>query len=335
MNDIQVWNNAAFDDGDTDSFLPMKASWSSSECAKENLSPPALNYSSKKNTNNRSSAKNTTTRGLGFGSDDKSIDDEIEEIEREIKRLTTRLDALRLERAKRSKRVVGRAVPAKFMEPKPNGVVSRKPPEETPKTKTKASYNNNTWRRGMSMGPAEIAATPASAQSRRKSCFWKLPEIDEESRAKTAGRVKKKEEALVVQVQPKKLFEREKVKSVCESNGNNKKGLKQGRVVASRYNSGCGGDARKRSLPEGGSEVRVKKRWEVPKNREEEEEEAATTTVVLLPKIKTVKCVNESPRDSGAAKRVAELVGKRPYFSTNEKDVCQILSFAEEEEAMN
>lgn len=182
------------------------------------------------------------------------------------------------------------------------------------------------------MGPAEIAATPATAQThRRKSCFWKLPEIDEFSKAKTTvSRVKKKEEpSLVAQVQPRKLFEREKVKSVLNESNNKKKGfLKQGRVVASRYNSACGSDVRKRSLPEGGSEIRVKKRWEIPKNMEE----AAAATAVVLPKIKTVKCVNESPRDSGAAKRVAELVGKRSYFTTEEKDVCQTLNFAEEEE---
>jgi len=179
------------------------------------------------------------------------------------------------------------------------------------------------------MGPAEIAATPATAQSRRKSCFWKLPEIDEELRAKTVGRVKKKEEISAVQVPARKMFEREKVKSVCESN---KKTVKQGRMVASRYNGG--GDVRKRSLPEGGSEVRVKKRWEIPKNGEEEKAVVATVAaeVMVLPKIKTAKCVNESPRDSGAAKRVAELVGKRPYFSTDENDVCQVLNFAEEEE---
>lgn len=327
MNDIQVWNNAAFDGNEEDSFLPMKTSWSSSECTKENLSPPAPdNLSFKKST----TATKKNPKGFGFGSDDnKNIDDEIEEIELEIKRLTTRLDALRLEKAKRGKRVVmGRVVPAKFMEPRPSAVVSRKP-EETPKTKVRVSSssnnNNNAWRRGMSLGPNEIAAaTPATTlQSRRKSCFWKIPEIGEESRAKTTvGRVKKKEGNSVIQVQGKRLFEKEKVKSVCESG---KKGLlKQGRMVASRYNS----DVRKRSLPEGGSEIRVKKTWEIPKNGREE----ATAGAVVLPKIKTTKCVNESPRDSGAAKRVAELVGKRPYFSTDEKDVCQILNFAEEEE---
>ncbi|KAL2337236.1 hypothetical protein Fmac_011682 [Flemingia macrophylla] len=309
---LQVWNNAAFDDHD--SFPPANTcSWSSSECTKENLSPPAPDHAS-------SASKNPN-----------NIDAEIEAVEREIKRLTTRLHALRLEKAKRSKRL-GRVVPAKFMDPRPNdndnndinnAVVLRKT-EETPKT-TKVKIRDNSWRRGMSLGPAEIAATPATVQNRRKSCFWKLPEIEEEARAKTVGRVKKKEEPpLGAQVQAKKLFERERVKPVCESN---KKGLlKQGRVVPSRYNT----DVKKRSLPEGGSEVRVKKRWEIPKNAQEHDIE--TSAAALLPKIRTVKCVNESPRDSGAAKRVAQLTGKKFYFSTNEKDVCQILNFADEEE---
>jgi hypothetical protein len=57
---------------------------------------------------------------------------------------------------------------------------------------------------------------------------------------------------------------------------------------------------RKRSFCENnkglGSEIRVKKRWEIPIE-------------------KIVSCVDVgSPRDSGAAKRVDELKGKRSYF---------------------
>ncbi|KAK7271500.1 hypothetical protein RJT34_27458 [Clitoria ternatea] len=346
---LQVWNNAAFDDDDNDNddYFPMKTSWSSSDCTKENLSPTALNSSPKPYKPKFKSHSTNKVKAFSSFADDrkKNIDDEIQEIETEIKRLTTRLDALRLEKAKRSALVekrVGRVVPAKFMEPKQNGVVLKKPAEETPKPK----------RRGVSLGPAEIAGwvppgkaeiavTPA-AQSRRKSCFWKLPEITEEERGKTyAGRVnssatlgsrkgaKKKEEALVIE--PKKLLFSEREKSV---NVSYKKGLKQGRVVASRYNSSQCGDVKKRSLPEngGGSEVRVKKRWEIPNKSSEEEQEQGVSGVVFLPKIKTLKCVNESPRDSGAAKRVAELVGKKSYFCPDERDVSQVLDFAEEEE---
>ncbi|KAK7302695.1 hypothetical protein RJT34_13591 [Clitoria ternatea] len=88
-----------------------------------------------------------------------------------------------------------------------------------------------------------------------------------------------------------------------------------------RYNNRQCGDVRKRSLPENGegSEVRVKKRWEVPNKSSEEEQEQGVSGMVFLPKIKTLKCVNESPRDSGVVKRVAELVGKKSYFYLDER----------------
>jgi hypothetical protein len=138
--------------------------------------------------------------------------------------------------------------------------------------------------------------------------------------------LKKKDEEIV---QPKKLFEGEK---------SAKKVMKQGRVVASRYNSG--GDVRKRSFCENnnkglGSEIRVKKRWEIPI------EEVNVNGFVMLPKISTLRRVDDgSPRDSGAAKRVVELNGKKSYFCDEEEDsvmvdeqegfVCQVLNFAED-----
>ncbi|KAK2386000.1 hypothetical protein QL285_059942 [Trifolium repens] len=350
---VQVWNNAAFDGDD----FTMKTSWSSSsDFTKENLSPTALNIlpSSRKKK--------------------KTLDDEIAEIEFEIKRLTSKLESLRIEKAERKfaseKRVsgigTGRIVGSKFMEPKKNTVVFK---EVTPKRNgvvfkedtlmpkrnggvlkedTPMPKGRVNWRRGMSLGPAEIAGkvitpaiTPATV-NRRKSCFWKPPESCEESRRKTIcktnsvsaasvgsiKRVKKKDEEIV---QPKKLFEGEK---------SSKKVLKQGRVVASRYNSG--GDVRKRSFCENnnkglGSEIRVKKRWEIPI------EEVNVNGFVMLRKISTLRRVDDgSPRDSGAAKRVAELNGKKSYFCDEEGDsvmvdeqegsVCQVLNFAEDDD---
>ncbi|GAU28232.1 hypothetical protein TSUD_118390 [Trifolium subterraneum] len=354
----KVWNNAAFDGDD----FTMKTSWSSSSnCTKENLSPTALNTifpSSKKNK--------------------KTLDDEIAEIEFEIKRLTSKLESLRIEKAERKiaseKRVsgigTGRIVGSKFMEPKKNSVVFKEVTpkrngvvfkEDTPMLKrnggvlkedTPMPKGRVNWRRGMSLGPAEIAGkviapaiTPATV-NRRKSCFFKPPESCEESRRKTIckanlvsaaaavgsiKRVKKKDEEIVQVVQPKKLFEGEK---------SAKKVMKQGRVVASRYNSG--GDVRKRSFCENnkslGSEIRVKKRWEIPI------EEVNVSGFVMLPKISKMRCVDDgSPRDSGAAKRVAELKGKRSYFCDEEEEdsvmveeqegsICQVLNFAEEED---
>ncbi|XP_057459096.1 uncharacterized protein LOC130749741 [Lotus japonicus] len=354
---LQVWNNAAFDRGEGEEDLTMiNTSWSS-DCTKENLSPTtALNTT------------RTTSLAKFKNRDEKIIDDEIVEIEGEIKRLTKKLEALRLEKAERrrieaasEKRVSvgggGRVVAAKFMEPKRNGGVLRKKveeatpkrnvlvpkriEEETPKQSGGARVN---WRRGMSLGPAEIAARaavvpPATTPSRRKSCFWKTVEVGEE-RGKTVGSrksVRKRGEGeIAVVVQPRNLFN-EGEKSVPVSSS--KKGMKPGRVVASRYSQGIGnsgaggGDVRKRSLPENnrvGSEVRVKKRWEIPA-----EGGSVNGKAVLLPKIRTLRCVNESPRDSGAAKRVAELTGKRAFFGNEEEEeegVCQALSFVEEDD---
>ncbi|KAF8369979.1 hypothetical protein HHK36_031992 [Tetracentron sinense] len=56
----------------------------------------------------------------------------------------------------------------------------------------------------------------------------------------------------------------------------------------------------------------------------------------ILPRIRTIRRTNETPRDSGPAKRVAELIGRRSYFGAEEIEVetsvCQALSFDEEEE---
>lgn len=355
-NEVKFWNNAAFD-GDDDFTMKMKTSWSSSsDCSKENVNPTALNF-------NVSTSKRK-----------KAIDDEIAEVEFEIKRLTTKLESLRLEKIASEKRVsgigTGRVIAAKFMEPKKNSVVFKDDTtkrngngvvfkEATPKRngvvfdtpkrnggvmKEDTPRPRMNWRRGMSLGPGEIsgkmtapAVTPATA-NRRKSCYGKPQEIMEESRRKTICKansvavgsvklreVKKKEEEIV---QPRKLFEGEK--SV-------KKVVKQGRVVASRYNSGSvGGDAKKRSFSENnkgfGSEVRVKKRWEIPV------EEVDVSGFGVLPRISTLRCIDESPRDSGAAKRVAAMNGKKSYFCDDEDsvmvveeegNVCQVLDFAE------
>lgn len=367
---------------------------SSSDSIKENLSPTALNIipSSKKTLIPLKNQKN--------------IDEEIAEIEFEIERLTSKLKSLRLEKNERKiaseKRVSfggGRIIAAKFMEPKKHAVVLNTVNEDTPKRngvvfntpkkngvvlKDETPKSKINWRRGMSLGPVEIAGkiippaiTPATLNrrkscfgkpqencsldpvkvvgkiippsitpatvNRRKSCFVKPQESFEEQRRKTIckansvaaiGSIKslKKKEEEIVEIQPKKLFEGEK--SV-------KKATKQGRVVASRYNSGGGVDFRKRSFCENnnnkglGSEIRVKKRWEIPI------EEVDVSGFVLLPKISTLRYVDdECARDSGAAKRVAELNGKKSYFcdednvilEEQEGSVCQVLNFADDDE---
>ncbi|KAJ6360986.1 hypothetical protein OIU77_004921 [Salix suchowensis] len=333
--------------------------------------------------------------------DEKKIDIEIEEIEKEIKRLSSRLEVLRLEKAERnlSKTIEkrGRVVAAKFMEQKQSVKI------EEPLV---SSAQHKINRRGVSLGPNEILSgsksrllfgkqemkTPVSTQNRRKSCFWKLEEIDElkatkerrkslsvsprsrknvskiqvpKQAATTVGyrRPVKKDVGVIASIQPKNLF-KDGEKSVP-----NKKPLKPGRVVASRYNqigtnqsngNLTASEARKRSLPDNEKEDgnkrrasrgngvsqrsesgRVKKKWEIPSEVvvfkfDAEEESPPAVVTDILPKIKTFRSVAETPRDSGAAKRVSELVGRKSYFCPDEEtaagdSVCQTLSFAEED----
>ncbi|MED6169337.1 hypothetical protein PIB30_020469 [Stylosanthes scabra] len=222
-----------------------------------------------------------------------------------------------------------------------------------------------------------------SPKSKRTAGKFDLVQGSKQAATVTLGT--RKSGAVAALVQPRKLF-KEGEKSVP-----NKKAAKPGRMVASRYNNNNGGNsvgvdaARKRSLPENdkdddggkrwdkrrssslrgsgqGSEVRVKKRWEIPAqvvmckkknendNGDEEEEEKeeknnAGVSGMLLRRIRTLRCPNESPRDSGAAKRVADLEGKRSYFCPEggdeddddhemelEESVCQVLSFDDDDD---
>ena len=414
--ELQIWNNAAFDNGESEDSTAMKGSWANlksvymnqsleSDCSKENLSP-RLNKSPTSSLKScvpnkplqvNSSIKNSQMKQLKSVSkeeetrDERKIDIEIEEIEKEISRLSSRLEALRLEKIDIKTKAIekrGRFVPAKFMEQK-----HMKKSEENLLSAAKSKPN----RRGMSLGPAEIFSagksrpslgkpeiiTPVlSIQNRRKSCFWKLQEIDElkvtkergkslsvspKSRKTAAPKVQavttvgskktvKKEDNVLSLIQPRKLF-REGEKSVS------KKPLKPGRMVASRYNQITNDAARKRSWPDNDKEesnrcdkrrtsrenlvnsgrnqktesIRVKKKWEIPSevvvNKGSPPSIAKMSDV--LPKIRTVQCVDQSPRDSGAAKRVAELVGRKSFFSIEEEEeeeeeegfVCQALRF--------
>lgn len=445
--DLQVWNNAAFDNEESEGSAAFKTSWSNlhsvnlsesfeSDCSKENLSPLVVKTPApvKSSVPVRPLCPNSlvvNSQGKPFKvlvkeglletpvvpkkerekreekddrvSDERKIDLEIEEIQKEISRLSLRLEALRLEKAERNAMKTverrGKIVQAKFMEPKQSGKnldLMKKIEEPLP-----SSVKSKIIRRGMSLGPSEILAgararqkpeiTPVQLiQNRRKSCFWKLQNIDElkvtKERGKslslspksrktvskiqapkqaattmTSKRPVKKEDGVIASIQPKKLF-KDGEKSV-------KKPVKPGRVVASRYNQIANqsngnlrlSDGRKRSLPENdkddgkrcdkrrassvgksrgnqGTESRVKKRWEIPSEvmvyKGEEDGNAVSISEVggVLPKIRTLRCVNETPRDSGPAKRVAELIGRRSYFCNNEEvepSVCQALSFAE------
>ncbi|KAM7498189.1 hypothetical protein LguiA_022603 [Lonicera macranthoides] len=158
----------------------------------------------------------------------------------------------------------------------------------------------------------------------------------------------KKEDGVLASIQPKKLF-KDGEKSVS------KKPLKQlGRVVSSRYSQSTvqstGKSATGKSfLPENdedGIKMFNKKRPSsvgkselvvgVNGNLEVEESPISLTVIAdKLPRIRTLRCDIDSSRDSGPVKRVAELDGKKSFFSEDEDEVpliCQALSFDEVEE---
>ncbi|XP_039123846.1 uncharacterized protein LOC120260435 [Dioscorea cayenensis subsp. rotundata] len=156
---LQVWNNAAFD-----------AAADGGSC-KENRSP-------------RSPLQELCRKGVKVLDDDldeSKIDAEIEEIEREIRRLSARLDALKIKKMGRDSKASagnarrgGRIVPAKFMEP------SVKKIEESP-----GSVRSR--RRGLSLGPAEISKLDSS----RKLCFLKLDGVEEDKEPRSWSKTPK------------------------------------------------------------------------------------------------------------------------------------------------
>ncbi|XP_073298542.1 uncharacterized protein [Primulina huaijiensis] len=465
--EVQIWNNAAFDNGYSEDLTSNRPSWGSLKSKFENPKASFDSVSGKENQGSflenqipsvsSSLVSSTTTPFKPINTDgaleksrikgvlkkdgvenkvpkrdngkeirdDKKIDEEIKEVENEISRLSSKLEALRLERMEMSLRVSekrGRVVPAKFMDQKQS--VFAKNAEENKKVDEISSTIGKSRRgvslgpseivsgvrRGISMGPSEIFGSMklkrlgkqemiTPSQSRRKSCFFKLQEIDEEKvvekesvkgssvspkSKKVAFKNQvlprqavttiasrkgiKKEDGIISSIQPKKLFKEAEILV-------NKKPLKPGRVVASRYNQNNSQASvmRKRSFPEIdkddtkrcekkrsisagksrletdetknlGSESLVKKQWEIPseivvhRNLEDNEKSPHSMGVVpnLLPRIRIARCMNESPRDSGPAKRVAELTGKNSYFRDTdgemEPSICQALNYAEEDQ---
>ncbi|KAK6916004.1 hypothetical protein RJ641_018865 [Dillenia turbinata] len=358
--------------------------------------------------------KNSTERETR---DVKKIDAEIAEIEEEISRLSSKLEALRLEKAEKSLKSIerrGRIVPAKFLEPKQS--IKNRDALKQSEESLSLSAKTKVERRGVSLGPVEIFSgtrsrilgkqeiTPIGPiKDRRKSCFCKLQDIDEEVNKKigkcltvspksrknlakiqapmhaatttVSKKSLKKEDAVISSIQPKKLF-RDAEKLVLA-----KKPIKPGRIVASRYNqlpiksstgkSAKNSDCRKRSLPENEDDEKLcdkkraslaaksrvifseleqnpvgqneeQKKGEIPcgvfelKSLVEESPMSISRMPDLLPKIRTIRCEADSPRDSGRAKRVAELVGRKSIFGAvdeeeGESSVCQALEFAEDQ----
>ncbi|KAF9594900.1 hypothetical protein IFM89_035061 [Coptis chinensis] len=404
-DDVQIWNNAAFDNGDTvvkDSFSSMQSvSGDGSEfdsefgLSKENYcpdlctspvclrSPMNVKPLCVNNGNVKSQGKplkvlfkqglldpmpSVCDNGGEVVRDDSKIDEEMEEIEKEVSRLLLKLGSLRLEKEARdvkplcTPKVVEQKETSKvsFMPRKiegspvvRNGVrsnlrgvsigpleiaaggarlqrkqeitpipsgknrrgISLGPLEIASGVRSQRGKQEVTPiqpvknRRGISLGPSEIIAGTRSQQrgkqelppiqsaqnSRRKSCFYKLQEVDEGKVLKARGgrslslspqsrlaqskiqaskqrfmtteynKTVKKDDRVLFGVRPKNLFKE------GEQSSFSKRPIKSGRVVASRYSqipAQCSGnqtqnDRRKMSLP--GNDKCDKKRSSVGK----------------------------------------------------------------------
>uniref|UniRef100_A0A7N1A3L5 Uncharacterized protein n=1 Tax=Kalanchoe fedtschenkoi TaxID=63787 RepID=A0A7N1A3L5_KALFE len=433
-SELQIWDNAAFDCGDSLDGTSLRNSWSSISAFqsfdKENhdtttmtKSPPSfttpkpLHPISRVVSNRRTVAKDLSNcvykqAGLitplgnvernedGFVREEKQIDKEIEDVEKEIDRLNSRLQELKREKTEKNARM---AFTEQVKKQSFKNLDRLKKLEES----MLSSSSAGAMRRRLSLGPSEIITPGAKTrqmmealthvdqkQNRRKSCFWKLDQIDElketkerrkslslspiskkaasklpKQAATTTGSKKmlKKIDSVISSVQPKKLFrEGEKIK----------KPVRAGRVIASRYNSSNNNQViciskektglRKRSLPENeeskGNEKkraslglkscskegvleqqqgRAKKKWDIPtevvvfdsSTSVDDDQNLLPSGADGLPKIRTVRCVNETPRDSGAVKRAAELGDKKSAFCEDDEQgkwVCQALSFEED-----
>lgn len=219
--------------------------------------------------------------------------------------------------------------------------------KETGKEKNLASAR----RRGMSLGPSEILRRDGSGRSlsispkTRKPMNSRVSELRKGiSTVLPKKSVKMDEGSISGIIKPKTLFEEKK------------RPLKNAkvRIVASRYDE-AGNKRRKWSLPEdnekkveeksaaanrkkralslgGVNAIRLKEEMEM----ERTPPPSITKIAEGLPKIRTLRGVVESPRDSGCAKRVAELVGRKSCFAEDDKgsrsSSCQSLSFEEDGE---
>ncbi|GJV44977.1 protein kinase superfamily protein [Tanacetum coccineum] len=347
--DVQIWNNAVFD-SDNQIKLPswfakkpvsVNPSSDSFDSSKENQSPTLIGFS--KSLHQSKPLKNIPIK---VGDLEEKTDEEIE-IEKEISRLYAKLECIRRERKQGKTGEVKNGV-KKIQEPV-FGKVQRRGFSLGPNEIMSAATNSNSKSKQLGTTPVQLT------QNRRKSCFWKLDDIEEEkmafSRGKnlsfrqavtTVGAKKgvKKDELILASIQPKKLFGEQSVGV--------KKPLKPGRVIPSRYNQATvNSSMKKRSFADNNvdrkslTDVRVKKKWEIPseivvpkrldldENENETQDDVVAMMPVVLPRIRAVRVVDETGRDSGPAKRVAQLVGKKSYFAQedDEETVCQALSF--------
>ncbi|XP_071699089.1 uncharacterized protein [Rutidosis leptorrhynchoides] len=349
------------------SINPCSDSFDSSFSSKENQSPIGLTNSSvlvHRSKPKPKPLKNLEIKNGSLKSEDrgKKTDEEIE-IENEISRLYAKLESIRSKKVEQN----GNKILEKQGKNKDSGVQKM---EESGFSKGQFkrrgfSLGPNEIMSASNSNSKQMGTTPVQSTNRRKSCFWELDDIQEENfgfskvrnsslrqAVTTVGSKKgiKKDDLILASVQPKKLFGEQSVPV--------KKPLKPGRVIVSRYNQPTINSSMKnRSFTDnpdrksrGGTEGRVKKKWEnpneivVPKRLElydDSENETdefvgpiGAVMPIVLPRIRAVRIVDNSGQDSGPAKRVAELVGKKSYFQEEddeeEEAVSQKLSFEED-----
>ncbi|KAK8967327.1 hypothetical protein KSP40_PGU001409 [Platanthera guangdongensis] len=164
--DLKIWDNAAFNALVADYPAGAKSSLPLQPISTNLLHLP--NFSS---PYKEKSSKKPERHDMPSIPNDGDVDADIEEVEKEIRRLSLKLGALRIKKAEMDLRASaaaaarrGRIIPAKFMVQKPRPVSKKM--EESPA---------RLGRRGLSLGPLEIQGSAG------KSCFQKLEGIKEEN----------------------------------------------------------------------------------------------------------------------------------------------------------
>lgn len=155
---LKIWDNAAFDDDNpagAKTWLPLQ--------------PISINTSHLLNLDpvKERSSKKHCKQNVGEISNYDNVDAEIEELEKEIRRLSLKLESLRIHQAERDLKIAtsrrGRIVQARFMEQKPS-----------PASKKAEESQTRRRQRGFSLGTLEIHGSVG------KSSFEKLEGIKEE-----------------------------------------------------------------------------------------------------------------------------------------------------------
>jgi hypothetical protein len=284
-NTPKIWNNAAFDNPSlgSDESASM-GGWSV-------LQPISINTLDSFDCGPKKPTK-------------EQIDKEIENTEREIERLTRQLEELRSRKATLSQKP-GRVVPSKFM--------------EVAKIKFETPVSNKPRQRCVSVGSLEIqqgsaqsstkfsSKKPHGIKEKEKSLPWKSagPKIASDSRPSRRGvSLGPTEISAFARKLPFKPGNKlEMIEEKSSSNRRLSRGSRKPRVVPSRYSLAPTKVVRE----EMNSNSNVKK---TP--------ESITKIATLLPKIKAMRYPEQSPRDSGRAKRVVDLVGRKPFFQSEE-----------------